>query len=198
MDETECRANLSGQIAETIITVRKHNPEITGFYALCLQVADDFCGLTMFLNTREHLAKTGDDASHRWEWNGYWSEGIPLEIEALIELHGEVDDFDDEPENDVGPDWLATITAAMIDARKRGDLKMDGSDLFAFCSLSDSDHSPWLEYETAKLLNAPSEFAAFCKDYEIACDGDGYNVTEFKEMPFYLAYKKKLKRIIKG
>ncbi len=72
---------------------------------------------------------------------------------------------------------------------------IDDCEMFAFCSLSDSDHSPWLEYETAKLLNPKSQFQQFVADYSTACDGDGYDEAEFKTVPFYRVYKKLLKTL---
>ncbi len=79
--------------------------------------------------------------------------------------------------------------------KKVGGFIIDDCEMFAFCSLSDSDHSPWLEYETAKLLNPKSQFQQFVADYSTACDGDGYDEAEFKTVPFYRVYKKLLKSL---
>lgn len=193
--EPLCADNVSRQVADAILGVKARNPTVTGYYVACLQVADDFSGMTLFLNTLEHLEKQGNHLALKWEWNSFWSEGIPLDPAPLVESIGEVRDFDEEPEKDVGPQWLATITAAMIQVRKMGGFTIDDCEMFAFCSLSDSDHSPWLEYETAKLLNPQPHFQQFVADYSTVCGGDGYDVAEFKTVPYYRAYKKLLKTL---
>jgi hypothetical protein len=159
--EMESASRELGQaIVECMTGLRESDPGI-GIYAVVLVVLDDFSDIQLYANTDEHFAGTEGTDTNRWYFGEFWSQGIPVEFDALTKHLGPVDDWDEdeEPESSNAVDWLVAMTHAMQLARKQGAFHFNGQDATIFCSMVDSLNAIWLEGVSARFLNAPEVYA---------------------------------------
>ena len=165
MSDTEIQSastDLAEEIVECMSGVREAADAGSRVYAVALVVLDDFSDVQAYANTEEHFAETGGSDTDRWYFGEFWSEGIPVEFDALTEHLGEVEDWDEdaEPENSNAVDWLVAMTHAMRQAKAQGAFNFDGQEAIVYCSMVDSLNAIWLEDVSARFLNDPESYAA--------------------------------------
>ena len=161
--EIESASNELGMaIVECMVGLRKTIDPGWKVYAVVLVVLDDFSDIQLYANTDQHLAETEGTDTDRWYFGGFWSEGMPVDFDALTKHLGEVEhwDEDEEPEKSNAVDWLAAMTHAMRHARDQGAFAFDGQEATIYCSMVDSLNAIWLEDLSARFLNAPDAYAA--------------------------------------
>lgn len=153
---------LGNAIVECMVGLQKNLDPGSNVYAAVLVVLDDFSDIQLYANTDQHLAETEGTDSDRWYFGQFWSEGIPLDFDALTTRLGEVEnwDEDEEPEKSNAVDWLVAMTQAMRHARDQGAFKIDGHEATIYCSMVDSLNAIWLEGLSASFLNTPDAYAA--------------------------------------
>ena len=149
---------LAPSITECLTGVQKHNPDLAPIYAVCLTVTDDFSQLMLYANTTAHFSDSGGSMLNKWYFAEWWSEGMDIEADPLLDTIGEVEDSDETPENDLGPFWLAAMTKAMQIAAQEDSFVSNGGKPFLFCSMIDSSNATWLESLSAQFLNPPASF----------------------------------------
>lgn len=153
---------LGKAVAECMLGLRQTLDPGSKVYAVVLVVLDDFSDIQLYANTDRHLAETEGTDTDRWYFGNFWSEGMPIDFDALRTRLGEVEDWDEdeEPEKSNAVDWLAAMTHAMRHARDQGAFKIDGQEATIYCSMVDSLNAIWLEDVSARFLNTPDAYAA--------------------------------------
>jgi hypothetical protein len=131
---------LSTAIVACMTELRPSLENDAHIYAVVLVALDDFSDIQVYANTDQHLATTDGTDTDRWYFGEFWSEGMPVEFDALTDHLGEVEDWDEdeEPENSNAVDWLAAMTLAMQKAQSQGAFTFDGKEATIFCSIVDS------------------------------------------------------------
>lgn len=149
-------------IVDSMIGLQKNVDPGSKVYAVVLVVRDDFSDIQLYANTDQHLAKTKGTETDRWYFGEFWSEGMPLDFDALTNHLGEVEDWgeDEEPEKSNAVDWLDAMTHAMRHAKDQGAFNIDGREATIYCSMVDSLNAIWLEDLSARFLNTPDAYKA--------------------------------------
>lgn len=152
---------LANAIVECMTQLRDSVDEGAHVYAVALVVLDDFSDIQAYANTDQHFAETDGSDTDRWYFGEFWSEGMPVEFDALTEILGEVDEWDEdeEPEKSNAVDWLSAMTFAMRIARNQGAFNFDGAEATIYCSMVDSLNAIWLEDLSAQFLNDAEAYA---------------------------------------
>lgn len=142
--------------------LRRSNEDISDIYSVVLVVLDDFSDAQAYANTEAHFASTEGTDTDRWYFGEFWSEGMPLDFDAITSHLGEVEDWDedDKPENSNAVDWLAAMILAMRYANGNGAFEFGGKTATAYCSMVDSLNAIWLEDLSAKFINDRATYTA--------------------------------------
>ena len=151
--------HLASQITDCMKRVREFNPDVSSFYVASLVVADDFDYLALYANTKTHFEQSSGDMVSKWGFAEWWSEGLDMNSDPLAQNIGVVDDFDEEPQNDKGPAWLATMTEALWLANNEDAFVQDDDPPVLFCSMIDSTNAKWLEHLSANYLNPSDSYS---------------------------------------
>ena len=159
--ETAAR-ELAASLVDCMDELRQSEEGSSDIYSVVLVVLDDFSDVQAYANTESHLATTDGTDTDRWYFGEFWSEGLPLDFDALPSNFGEVEDWDEdeEPENSNAVDWLAAMTLAMRYAKNDRAFEFGGKNATAYCSMVDSLNAIWLEDVSAKFINAPDVYTA--------------------------------------
>ena len=195
MSDTKIEAaaqELANEIVEIMAGLREAVDPGAHVYAVVLAVLDDFSDLQVYANTDQHLAETGGTETDRWYFGEFWSEGMPVEFDALTEHLGEVEDAEDEPEQGNAIDWLAAMTHAMRQARTRGAFNFDGKEATVYCSMVDSLNAIWLEDLSARFLNDPDTYAAAAPGIKAASSDWYQSAGDQGSSAFRAAYESRL------
>lgn len=185
---------IAESITQDMEAVRKFNPDLDRIYGACLAVLDDFSDLNLFLNTESHLAE--QSADEKWDVYSWWSEGIEIDTSPIQDLIGEVDDFDAEPENDLGPAWLAVLTLAMAEAKKKGAFNTTGDPPYVFCTITDSEEALWIEHLSGQFLNDAEVFTKLSAEI-LECYGTDEDPLSSGRMEYRVAYENALAELTK-
>lgn len=192
--EIEAAANALGEaIVECMAGLRKTIGPGWKVYAVVLVVLDDFSDIQLYANTDQHLAETEGTDTDRWYFGGFWSEGMPVDFDALTKHLGEVEhwDEDEEPEKSNAVDWLVAMTHAMRHARDQRAFTFDGQEATIYCSMVDSLNAIWLEDRSARFLNAPEAYTAAAPGIK-AASSDWYRSDGEGSSAFRAAYESRL------
>jgi hypothetical protein len=156
--------NAAKELAEAIVqAMNQFRPTLeagANVYAVTLVVLDDFSDVQMYANTEQHLATTDGTDLDRWYFGEFWSEGLPVNFNALTKKLGEVEDRDESPEKGNAVSWLVAMTRAMKLASEQGAFKFGDQQATVFCSMVDSLNAIWLEDASARFLNSAEAYAA--------------------------------------
>ncbi len=183
---------LANQIVEIMTGLREAIDPGAHVYAVALVVLDDFSDLQLYANTDQHLAETGGADTDRWYFGEFWSEGMPVEFDALTEHLGEVEDAEDEPEHGNALDWLVAMTHAMRQARNQGAFQFDGTEATIYCSMVDSLNAIWLEDLSARFLNDPEIYAQAAPGIKAASSDWYQSAGDEGSSAFRAAYESQL------
>jgi len=153
-------ATLAQSIHECMDGIRQNLPDGASIYSVALVVTDDFDSLMVFSNTDLHFAKSEGGMLDKWYFAEWWSEGMDIDTDPLVEKLGEVEDSDEEPATGNAVDWLGAMTDALRTAKQLGAFKSNGKEPFLFCSMGDSLNAIWLENLSARFLNSADSYAA--------------------------------------
>lgn len=137
-------------------------------YAFALYNDDDGVALDGAANTEEALASRlsegdQDETYVRWTTAEWPYEGGFLLADVYEMLAEPADNDDDDQEEDydlLRGTTFAVMVLALADLDQEGFFATgaDRQGLTLFCTLSDSEHTGWLERESAKRLNPPAVF----------------------------------------
>jgi hypothetical protein len=185
---------LAKAIVECMAGLKKNMDPGLKVYAAVLVVLDDFSDIQLYANTDQHLAETEGTDTDRWYFGEFWSEGMPIDFDALTNHLGEVDDWDEdeEPEKSNAVDWLAAMTKAMREARDQGAFTFDGQEAIIYCSMVDSLNAIWLEDLSARFLNTPDAYAAAAPGIKSASSDWYQSGSDEGSSAFRVAYESRL------
>jgi hypothetical protein len=195
MSETKIEAaaqQLANEIVELMAGLREAVEPGAHVYVVALVVLDDFSDLQIYANTDQHLAESGGTDTDRWYFGQFWSEGMPVDFDALTEQLGEVEDAEEQPEQGNAVDWLLAMTHAMRRARTQGAFNFDGKEATVYCSMVDSLNAIWLEDLSAKFLNDPDTYAAAAPGIKAASSDWYQSDGEEDSSAFRLAFQSQL------
>ncbi len=187
---------LSTAIVACMTELRQSLESGAHIYAVVLVALDDFSDIQAYANTDQHLATTDGTDTDRWYFGEFWSEGMPVEFDALTDHLGEVEDWDEdeEPENSNAVDWLAAMTLAMQKAQSQGAFTFDGKEATIYCSIVDSLNAIWLEDVSAHFLNQAEAYAADAPGIKAASSDWYQSGSDQGSSAFRAAYDSRLPR----
>jgi hypothetical protein len=168
--------SIAEQVASSMRGLSKNLPS-EAVYAFALVVADDFATVCKAVNTESHFRASAGGSVSRWQPTEWLDSGMDLDFDELSEWLGDPT-FQLDPELEkLRPvkqaAWLVALVEAMRLARAAGHLSWGRSEVFAFCTVQDSELAAWYALESARLVNPPElmervgpEFAEAWVDWE--------------------------------
>ncbi len=188
--------NAATELAEAIVqAMNEFRPTLESgatVYAVALVVLDDSSDVQLYTNTDQHLATTDGTDFDRWYFGEFWSEGLPVNFDALTKHLGEVEDWDESPEKGNAVSWLVAMTRAMKLAKKQGVFNFGDKQATVFCSMVDSPNAIWLEDNSARFLNSAEAYAAAASGLKAASTEWYQPEGEDGHPAFKAAYESKL------